>query len=308
MGKLAVVFSGQGAQFAGMGRELRGRFPACASLYEQANAALGYDLAAICFEGPDAELTKSHHCQPGIFLTSIACFTALKSLRPELAIAATAGLSLGEWTALHVAGVLGFDDTLTALAARGRFMQAACEARAGGMLSVIGLDREQLESVCKQTGCSIANLNSPAQTVLSGPIEAIATAETAAKARGAKRALPLQVAGAFHSPLMESAVPPLAAVLEGLTFNEPSLPVVANVTARPHGAPDAIRDAMLRQVTSPVRWYESIEWMTANGIDTIIECGPGAVLTGLIKRIVKDVTLYNVQSADDAEKVAEALS
>ncbi len=307
MSKIGLLFSGQGAQAPGMGKDLAAQDPDCRALYTRGNAVLGYDLAEICFNGPESELTKSHHCQPAIFLTSMACYTALNKARPGLAVAAVAGLSLGEWTALHMAGALTLDDTLKVLAARGRFMQDACEARAGGMLSVIGLEREQLEAICERTGCGIANLNSPAQTVLSGPLEQIAEAEREAKAMGAKRAIALPVAGAFHSPLMAPAVPRLEAVLDTVDVVAPVIPVVANVSGRPHGDPASIRRDMLRQVTASVHWYESIEWMTANGVDTIIECGPGTVLTGLVKRIVKDVALYNVQNAEDAEKVAAAL-
>ncbi len=303
----AVVFSGQGAQFVGMGKDLAAAYPACRGLYEKADEVLGYALSKLCFEGPIEELTKSNHCQPAIFVTSVVCWTALRERLPGLRVAATAGLSLGEWSALHAAGVLSFEDALRVLEARGRFMQEACEERAGGMISLMGLTLAQTEQVCARTGCEIANLNAEGQIVLSGEMARIADAEKVAAELGAKRAVVLQVAGAFHSSLMASAAPRLEAVLAGMTFREPAIPVVANVTGKPHGNGDMIRREMVRQVTGTVHWYEGIAWMSGAGVDTFIECGPGKVLTGLIKRTAGTAALHNIQDCAGLDKTVPAL-
>ena len=302
----AVIFSGQGAQFVGMGKDLAAACPDCRALYEQADEVLGYGLSKICFEGPEEALTKSNHCQPAIFVTSMACYQALKGMVGDLSFAGTAGLSLGEWSALHAAGALSFEDTLRVLEARGRFMQEACDERDGSMLSIIGLDMAALETICTETGVTIANLNSTAQTVLSGERAGIERATALATEAGAKRAIPLNVAGAFHSPLMASAAERLAETLAGVTFNEPAMPVLANVTGLPHSAED-MRATMIKQVTGSVHWYQSIEWLQAQGVDTYVECGPGKVLTGLIKRIAKGAALHNVQDATTLEAAAAAL-
>ena len=301
----AVIFSGQGAQSVGMGKDLVDAFPACKELYDIADKTLGYSLSEICFEGPAEELTKSNHAQPAIFVTSIACFTALKESCPDIDIMGTAGLSLGEWSALHAAGVLSFEDTLRILEARGRFMQQACDERDGTMLSIIGLSMDNLKNICEESGVTIANLNSPAQTVLSGERAGIEKATELATAAGAKRAIPLNVAGAFHSPLMEPAAKLLAETLATVEFKQPTMPVVANVTGLPHDA-DSIRETMLKQVTGSVCWQASIEWFQAQGVTEYIECGPGKVLTGLIKRIDSSATLNNINNIVSLEKtVAE---
>lgn len=297
----AVIFSGQGAQSVGMGKDLVDAFPACKELYEIADKTLGYSLSEICFEGPAEELTKSNHAQPAIFVTSIACFTALKESCADIKFAGTAGLSLGEWSALHAAGVLSFEDTLRILEARGRFMQDACEEKDSTMLSIIGLSMPDLEKICEESGVTIANLNSPAQTVLSGERANIEKAAELATAAGAKRALPLKVAGAFHSPLMQSAATKLAETLASIEFKQPSMPVVANVTGLPHNN-DTIQETMIQQVTGSVRWQASIEWFQAQGVTEYIECGPGKVLTGLIKRIDSSAKLSNINNIISLEK------
>ena len=308
MSKRAIIFSGQGAQFVGMGKDLAEAFPACKALYEKADEVLGYELSKICFEGPAEELTKSNHAQPAIFVTSIACYTALKEKVPGLEVAMIAGLSLGEWSALHAAGALSFEDTLRVLEVRGRAMQEACEERDGSMVSVIGLSMDQLKEICEKDGVEMANLNSEAQTVLSGERAGIEKAAATATEMGAKRALVLNVAGAFHSSMMASATPKLEAVLNNVEIKAPSIPVVANVTGKPHGTPDEIRETMLAQVTGSVHWYESINAMTEAGVTEFIECGPGKVLTGLVKRIApRGTPLYNIQDVATLEKTAAAL-
>lgn len=306
MSKTAIVFAGQGAQFVGMGKDLAEAFPVCRDLYAKADEVLGYSLSTLCFEGPIEELTKSNHCQPAIFVTSVACYRALQSLVPTLDVAMMAGLSLGEWSALHAAGALSFEDTLRVLQVRGAAMQAACVEREGGMLSVIGLAADALQQICGKTGVEMANLNSAEQTVLSGPREGIAQAEALAKELGAKRAIVLGVAGAFHSAMMASATPKLETVLTDVQIQPPQVPVVANVTGRPHGDPAAIRSAMLAQVTGSVHWYETINAMTAAGVTRFIECGPGKVLSGLIKRIASGAQLCNVQDKTTLEAAVDA--
>lgn len=304
--KRAVVFAGQGAQFVGMGRDLAEAFPECRTLFEQASAVLGYDLARLCFEGPLEELTRSDHCQPAVFVVSAACYMALKRQLPDLEVAAMAGLSLGEWTALYAAGVLSLEDTVRVLAARGRFMQDACELQPGGMVSVLGLALPELERICAAAGVEIANLNSPEQTVLSGPRPGVEEAARLAQAAGAKKTLVLNVAGAFHSRWMAPAAAKLEAFLAGIAFRNAALPVVANVTGRPHGAPEEIRRLMVQQVTSPVRWAAGIEWCGQTGIRHYLECGPGKVLSGLIKRIDREAITHSIQDVASLEKaVAE---
>ncbi len=290
-----------------MGKELAENIPECRALFDRANDVLGFDPATICFDGPDTELTKSNHAQPAIFVVSAAAYAALKTQRPDLRPAALAGLSSGEWAALYAAGVVSFEDTLRVLEARGRFMQAACEQNAGGMLSVIGLAVEQLESIASECGIQIANLNSPEQTVLSGRVEGIQRAEGMAKEAGAKRAIPLNVAGAFHSELMEPAARELAAFLSDITFSEPSAPVVSNVLGRPFASVEEIRECMVRQVTESVRWVDDIRWMLNQGVATLIECGPGKVLSGLVKRIDKQAAIHNIQDHLSLAAVLEKL-
>jgi [acyl-carrier-protein] S-malonyltransferase len=273
-----------------MGRDFYDALPECRALFEKANEVLGCDLAGICFNGPDEELKKSHNTQPAIFTVSAVAFEAMKLKKP-MSFDYAAGHSLGEWTALYAAGVISFEDTLRVLKARGEFIQAACEANPGGMLAVIGLDKEPLEKIAAEAGVTLANINSPGQTVLSGTADALARAETLCKEAGAKRVLPLPVAGAFHSPLMQPAAERLAAFLETIQLNEPSMPVLSNVTGAPHENVEAIRANMIAQITGSVRWVECMQWIAAQGVTEAVECGPGRVLAGLMKRIDKTVAV-----------------
>ena len=227
---------------------------------------------------------------------------------PELEYVAAAGLSLGEWSALHMAGSLSFEDTVRVLEARGRFMQDACEEQDSGMVSVIGLSADELDRIVQETGVSISNLNSPGQTVLSGERKAIDGAAELAKSAGAKRVVPLKVAGAYHSPLMASAATRLGEMLEGVPITKPGLPVVSNATGGPHGDADGIRRDTVRQVTETVRWCEDIEWLKSQGVGQYVECGPGKVLSGLIRRIDKEAVVLNVQDVASLEKACEVLS
>ncbi|MCO5045192.1 MAG: ACP S-malonyltransferase [Kiritimatiellae bacterium] len=301
MSQRAILFPGQGAQAVGMGRELAESNSACRELFDRASAVLGYDLADICFNGPIEKLTISAHAQPAIFVHSVAAWTAWKQAQPDWTFSCAAGLSSGEWTALHLAGVVGYEETLKILEARGRFMTEACTASPGGMLSALGATAEQLEKLCAETGLEQANLNSPEQTVLSGPVEGVDKAESLASSLGIRRVIRLNVAGAFHSTLMRPAAAKLEAELGRIEFRAPSFPVLSNVTALPHGTPDDIRALMVRQVYSSVRWYQGIDWMKAQGVSEYLECGPGKVLTGLVKRIDKGARLHSIQDPSGLE-------
>jgi len=308
MSKTALLFAGQGAQVVGMGKDLAENFPLAKVWFERANAALEYDLAAVCFHGPEAELTRTENAQPGIFLVSWIAFQLLKERTPALSFQATAGLSLGEFTALAAADAMSFEDGLRVVRQRGRFMQEACEATRGGMAAVIGLDETRTREVCEQAGVVLANLNCPGQLVISGEADKIGRACDLAKARGARRALPLPVAGAYHSPLMASAQPKLQAELARLTVKSPSITVISNVTAQPHDEPESIRTRLVEQVTSPVRWEESVRYLLSQGFTRFIELGPGTALSGFMKRIDKEARVLNVSDVASLASTAEALS
>ncbi len=308
MGKTALLFAGQGAQAVGMGKDLAEQFPSARAWFDRANAALGYDLAAICFAGPEAELTKTENAQPGIFLVSWVAFQLLKERAPSLSFGATAGLSLGEFTALTAASALSFEDGLRVVRQRGRFMQEACEATKGGMAAVIGLDVEATRAVCEASGVELANLNCPGQLVISGASDRIEQACILAKAKGAKRALPLPVAGAYHSRLMADAKPKLQAELATVRFQSSAVPVISNVTAQPHGTAEEIQTRLVEQVTSSVRWEESMRFLLAQGFTRFIELGPGKALSGFMKRIEPTAQMLNVADAASLEATAHALA
>jgi [acyl-carrier-protein] S-malonyltransferase len=307
MSKTALLFAGQGAQAVGMGKDFAESVPSAKAWFERAQATLGYDLPAICFNGPEPELTKTENAQPGIFLVSWVAFQLLKERVPGLTFEATAGLSLGEFTALTAAGAMSFEDGLRLVRQRGRFMQEACEATRGGMAAVLGLAEGPTREVCAQAGVVLANLNCPGQLVISGATDKIAQACELAKAKGARRALPLPVAGAYHSPLMASAQPKLQAELGRVTLISPALTVVSNVTAQPHDGPDAIRARLVEQVTSSVRWEESMRYLLGQGFTRFVELGPGTALSGFLKRIDSNAQTLNVADLGSLEASAKAL-
>ena len=288
-----------------MGRDLAEKYPSARVWFDRANVALGYDLATICFQGPEAELTKTENAQPGIFLVSWVAFQLLKEHAPTLAFEATAGLSLGEFTALAAAGALSFEDGLELVRQRGKFMQEACEVTRGGMAAIIGLEEAPTLEVCAEAGVVLANLNCPGQLVISGESVKILKACELAKARGARKAIPLTVAGAYHSPLMTDAQPKLAAVLARTKLSPPKVAVISNVTAEAAGPDIAAR--LVEQVCAPVRWESSMRYLLAKGFTRFIELGPGTALSGFMKRIDKSALLLNVADTASLEATTQGL-
>ena len=285
--KKAYIFPGQGSQFVGMGQELYVREPAARDLFDAADSILGFGLRQIMFEGTDEELKATKVTQPAIFLHSVAAALS-NHIEPDM----TAGHSLGEFSALVAAGALGFEDALRLVSARAMAMQRCCEAVPGSMAAILNADAALIEEVCDQTpGIVIpANYNNDAQIVISGEKEAVEAACAELKARGVRRAVILPVGGAFHSPLMEPARRELAEAIEATEFHTPRCPVYQNVDALPHTDPDEIRRNLLMQLTSPVRWTQTVRNMVADGATTFVEVGPGTVLQGLVRKIAPEGT------------------
>ena len=301
MSNVAFLFPGQGAQTVGMARELVTNVPAAKAMFDQASEVLGYDLAELCISGPAESLNTTDHSQPAIFVASLAALEALRQENADLveSCSATAGLSLGEYTALVFAGVLTFEDGLRVVQQRGLAMQAAAELTQSGMVSVVGLETEQVESLVEQVRqegeiLQLANYLCPGNIVVSGHSGACARIEGPASEAGARMVMPLAVAGAFHTPLMEPAVEKLTAVLENVTLHSPRIPVISNVDAQPHTDPEEIRELLVQQVVSPVRWEDSINKFLTDGTEKFYEIGPGRVLRGLLKRIARKVPCENI--------------
>lgn len=307
MKKTALLFAGQGAQAVGMGKELAAEHQVARDYFSKADQVLGYDLSSFCMDGPEEELTKTTHAQPGIFLVSWIALAVLKKQLPELKFEAAAGLSLGEFTALAAAGVFSFEDGLKLIKQRGTFMQEACENTRGGMAAIIGLEEGPTREACEEAGVELANLNCPGQIVISGPADRLEKACELAKAKGAKKAIPLPVAGAYHSSLMLSAKEKLDCALAATQINIPAVPVISNVTAQPHMAPVDIHHRLVDQVTSSVRWEDSMRHLLANGFTRFIELGPGTALSGFMKRIDKTAEILNVGDSPSLQNTLGAL-
>lgn len=306
--KTALMFAGQGAQVVGMGKDLAAAYPEEFRRCAEAAEGLGFDLITLCFEGSEAELTRTEFAQPGIYWVSWLAFELLQKYVPNLSFDATAGLSLGEFTALAAARALPFEDGLKIVHQRGQWMQQACDATQGAMAAIIGLDRATTSMVCEECDVELANLNCPGQLVISGRAEGIHRACERAKALGAKRAMPLPVAGAYHSRLMAGARAPLQAALAKVELQHPAVDVISNVTATPHAGPDAIRSLLVEQVTAPVRWEDSIRYLTGNGFTRFIELGPGRTLSNFVKRIDRHLTIHHVADIASLETTAKALT
>ncbi len=299
--KTAFLFPGQGAQSVGMGRQLVENLPAARELFDLANEVLGYDLAKICFEGPADKLDSTVHSQPALFVTSLAALAGLRSSNPDSveACQAAAGLSLGEYTALVFAGAMEFEEGLLLVQERGSAMQAAADATPSGMVAILGLDRDKVEELCRNASegetLQVANFLCPGNIAVSGTRAACERVAQAAPAAGAMKAVPLTVAGAFHTPIMQPAVERLTSALANVPMKPPRIPVISNVDARPHHDPEEIRALLAQQVVSPVRWEDSIRYLLAQGFDTFYEVGPGKVLQGLMKRIDRSAKVHALE-------------
>jgi [acyl-carrier-protein] S-malonyltransferase len=300
MSKIAWLFPGQGSQEVGMGRDLAEAYPAVRRLYNEADAILGFSLSSLCFEGPKEELDDTINTQPALFVTSLAVLAALQAEGKASAPALVAGHSLGELTALAAAGAMDFADGLRLVRERGRLMKLAGEQNPGSMAAVLKMDDADVERACKeateQTGkdVTVANYNSPGQVVISGDGEALARAVELLKERGGRRIIPLAVSIAAHSPLMATVVAEYRAAVEATPFRLPEIPVVANISARPLLSADEIRDELAGQLTWPVRWTASVQWMIEQGVTCFVEIGPKDVLSKLVGRIDENVEAVSV--------------
>lgn len=304
--RTAYVFPGQGSQSVGMGQDLYNTYPAAKIVFEEADNRLGFSLSGLCFEGPEEELRKTINAQPALVTMSYACLKAAQDSGKRLPLPAyLAGHSLGEYTALAAADVLDFADTVYLARERGRLMYEAGLQRPGAMAAIIGLDEAVLSDICLETDTRIANFNCPGQLVISGATENVGKAVEIAKEKGASRAIPLQVSGAFHTPLMQPAVDGLAEIIPTLSFREPTIPIIANTTAQPLTTSEAIKTELLEQLCNGVRWQDSIEYMLKNGVTGIIEIGPGKVLTGLMRRIDRSVETLNIGDVVAIQALAE---
>lgn len=308
MSDVVILFSGQGAQKVGMGKDLVDAYPVAKELFAEADQSLGYALSDIMFNGPDEELTKTSRCQPALYLHGLACLAVLKEKVPSLNPVAAAGLSLGEFTAHAAAGTFDFSMGLNLVAQRGTFMEEACDATEGAMAAMIGGDEEAVAQLAADCGVDVANYNTIGQLVVSGSESGVDQAVAEAKGRGIRMAKKLNVAGAYHSRLMQSAQDKLAGVLASTEIGEPSIPVVCNYAAREVNGADDIKSMLEQQVTGSVRWTASMQKLIADGHTTFVELGPGKVLAGLMGRIDKSIQVISIEDMESLEAAIEALS
>jgi [acyl-carrier-protein] S-malonyltransferase len=304
---VAYLFPGQGAQTVGMGKDAYDQNPAARTIFDSADNALGFPLSDLCFNGPEDSLTQTVNTQPAILTASIAMLEASKSVLESMGYAEpsfVAGHSLGEYSALVAAQSISFSDAVQLVRERGRLMQAAGDASEGAMAAVMGMPEETLAKICADTGVDMANLNSTDQIVISGSKEGIEKAQTLAQENGARRVVALKVSAAFHSSLMDPAVPGMRTALETAKIDTPKVQVIANVTAKPLTNSEEILDELAKQIRSPVQWFRTLQYLKNQGVTTYIEIGPGKVLTGLVKRVIGEAETINISSMKDLEELA----
>ncbi len=301
MKEAVFVFSGQGAQYSGMGEDLCASSSAAASVFEKADAALGWSVSEICFKGPDEKLTESRFCQPAIYTMSAACLAAFFERHGDVKALATSGLSLGEFAALCASGVFSFEEGLMLVARRGELMDAACRQTIGSMACVLGGTVEAVTEVCEECGVDVANLNCPGQVVVSGEAVKVEKVINILKDKGLRKIIPLKVAGAFHSRLMQGAADEFASFLSGFKLSKPSIPVAQNVCGTFVNDTEEIRANLIRQIYGSVLWEKCVKTAVGTGARQVVEFGPGNVLTGLIKRMDANVATYNVNSHESIE-------
>ena len=305
--KVAFLFPGQASQAPGMGRDLYLNSIAARDVFNEIDATLGRKLSDVIFTGSQEELTRTENAQPAITAVSVATWRAMEEATDALQLPnLTAGHSLGEYSSLAIAGVLDISDTIRLVVERGRLMQHACDKRPGGMAALIGIDEQAVEEICREAGTYISNINTAQQIIISGDHMRLARAIDLASARGAKKAIPLVVGGAFHSGLMEPAQAPLNEVIDSMNFQDPLVPIVANVSAEPLTTAAQVRDELKLQLQSCVQWNRSISYMAGAGIDRFIEVGPGKVLSGMVKRIVPEAAVENIGDFESVQAYAAA--
>lgn len=315
MSKIALLFPGQGSQYVGMGKTLSERFEVARIVYKEADSVLGWEISRLCFEGPEEELNLTAKTQPTILATSIAAWKVLESSMNGTGFlrrcSFVAGHSLGEYTALVVSGGLRFADAITLVEKRGQYMQQAVPKNSGAMLAILGLERHQVEEICRQASTlgvvSPANLNCPGQVVIAGSRAAVDQAAVLARDQGAKKIIPLTVSVPSHCALMEPACQQLQGVLESTFFSDLSVPLVNNAGARILTSAMKVRESLVTQLRSPLLWEDSIRLMMLQGVDTFVEVGPGRVLSGLVRKIDRKVGVFNVEDVDSLEKTVEVL-
>lgn len=304
MTKVALIFPGQGAQTVGMGKEFYDTSPEAKAIFDKADQLIS-GLTEVIFNGPQEKLTSTAYCQPAIFTYSMAALSALRAhakfqnVDPQF----TAGLSLGECSAVAASGALSFEETLQLVERRSFFMEEATSAKKGAMAAVIGFDKTKLAEICDTVGAEVANFNAPDQIVITGEAEKVAKASEAISEQGAKRVISLDVSGAFHSNLMQPAVPKFEEVLSKAAFTTANFPVVSNVDGRPADNPDKIRTNLAKQIVSSVQWVDSTQYIAAQGVSDFLEIGPGNVLKGLIRKINRDLKVYNIRKPEDIDNL-----